>query len=499
MKHPRLIAVAAMLVSIVAGLWVATQADALFTGATSPDAGQDSPAITIQPARIDTYLTNPGIGWQHFEAVGEQLLPETVLYPDRNDIHWAGLNPAEDEYDWTALDAWFDRAAAEGKQLGFRVYTMRSGQDGHRLPEWVLEQGAAILENGEVDYSNCVYQAEWGRFVQVLRERYDGHPDVAFIDISGYGNYNEWSWRDIQTEWDDDPLSPTTLDGQARRRLADMFIGGEFEDHECTTVDGEIETVDYEYPGFEETQLVMPYAGIRQSNEYVYDRRRDVGIRFDCLGDPDITEGLLERIGDEIGSIWKTAPTIFEFCGTTTEDEYMQEAERLLHIAHGSLVHDNIIEIREPEPVEDLMTYVGYRYVLSEITYPGLVSPDDAATIEMAWQNVGYAPSYPRMGQVFELHIGLADESGAIVLDQVIETDISEWMPAEELPGEPPTNDVTAHLELPEDVSDGTYTLSVRIIDLRTDAPINLGFEGRLASGWYAIGPLEVMPGENED
>ena len=64
------------------------------------------------------------------------------------------------------------------------------------MPEWVLQKGAKILNSGEPDYSNCRYQEEWGKFVAELIARYDGNPDIAFIDISGYGNFSEWSWRD---------------------------------------------------------------------------------------------------------------------------------------------------------------------------------------------------------------------------------------------------------------------------------------------------------------
>src|SRR5215203_5201570 len=108
--------------------------------------------------------------------------------------------------------------------------------DGHMIPDWVLRKGAKLFADGEPDYSNCIYQETWARFVEQLSIRYDGNPDVAFIDISGYGNFNEWGWQNQQTEWDElwadhyslgtaVPADFQTLDGQARKRLADMFIG----------------------------------------------------------------------------------------------------------------------------------------------------------------------------------------------------------------------------------------------------------------------------------
>ena len=63
-----------------------------------------------------------------------------------------------------------------------------------------------------------------------------GNPAIAFIDISGYGKFNEWDWG-TQTEWDplwdesykknprEPPSTMQTLDSQARRRLVDIFVG----------------------------------------------------------------------------------------------------------------------------------------------------------------------------------------------------------------------------------------------------------------------------------
>src|SRR5215204_739447 len=279
--------------------------------------------IKVQPELRDDYLPNPGIGWQIASATSSSLgFPESVAYANRRDIAWSILNPAEGVYNWSVLDELLLNATAERKQFSFRVYTMvGEGYGGHMIPNWVLEKGAIILSSGEPDYSSCVYQEEWGRFVNELSRFYDGNRNIAFIDISGYGNFNEWSWQDHQTEWDSaweagylsDSVSADlfkTLDGQARRRLADMFIGGSFENHKCLLDNGETGLVNYSYSGFQKSQLIMPYAGIVQASQYVFSRRNDVGVRYDCLGRNG--ERLMEKIGDVISNVWTTAPIFFE-------------------------------------------------------------------------------------------------------------------------------------------------------------------------------------------
>ncbi|MDQ7033650.1 MAG: DUF4832 domain-containing protein [Anaerolineae bacterium] len=409
-------------------------------------------------------------------------------------------------YNWEILDTMIDEAVAENKQISFRVYTMR-GEDygGHQLPEWVLEAGAEILPQGEVDYSNCTYQSEWAGFVQVLQERYDGNPAIAFIDISGYGNFNEWGWSEAQTEWDDlwgsaygdgiaTPADMETLDSQARRRLADMFMGASFAGHQCRTasVGGEILTVDYDYAGFQDTQLIMPYAGTRQSTQYVFSQRPNVGFRYDCLGREASDTRIMEKVGDEIEGIWRNAPVVFELCNPDNDDFY-EPAYSLLQAAHGSIVHDNIDDegLRDKRALSQLMRYVGYRYFLSEATFTSQLEASDELELQMIWQNTGYAPAYPRMGQDFHLRLYLIDENNEVAIELDSDENIANWMPADPIGEPPPENSVSVRLSL-SDISVGTYQLQVAIINQRTGEPLRLAIVGQDHNGRFTIGSVEI-------
>ena len=298
-----------------------------------------------------------------------------MAYSNRQEISWNILNPADGLYDWTALDRQLSSAVSADKLYSFRVYTM-AGESfgGHKVPAWVLDRGAKILPSSEPDYSNCVYQEEWGRFVQELINRYDGNPDIAFIDISGYGNFNEWSWQDEQTQWDDlweqhytngnaNAFTIRTIDGQARRRLVDMFIGGVFEGHQCRDKDGATQTLSYSYTGFTSMQLVMPYAGILQSTQYVFSRRTDIGFRHDSLGRVNNLD--VDKVSDEISQIWKNAPVVFEL--SKPEEFDYETASQMLRDTHASLVHNNDY-MQSKDNLHELITKVGYRYFLKQCT-----------------------------------------------------------------------------------------------------------------------------------
>ena len=452
---------------------------------------------TFYPTANTAYMANPGMGWQFGDGNETELLPESIAYAKRSDVSWHVLNPSPGVYDWTILDTYLQEAIAQQKQLSFRVYTMRGEEwGGHQVPQWVLNNGAVILSDGSPDYSNCTYQHEWTRFANALRLRYDGVDDIAFIDISGYGDFNEWSWNDNQTEWEDDPYNPVTLDGKARNRLASAFIGGADSQHRCRDKNGNTQTVSYSYTGFQQTQLVMPYAGIRQMSAVVTARRPDVGIRYDCLGrigsGTSSTDGLMAKIGQQIEATWRNAPIVYEFCGGVTgESQYMTEADRLLRASHGAVVHDTLRDPRDANRVNTLMMNVGYRYQLDYARYYTTVASGDNFTVEMQWRNIGYAPSYPRMGQNFEIHVYLVNAQGNTVVNALIDSQIHTWMPAHPLPGTAPTNTVYDVFTMPS-LPAGDYSFRVAIVESRTSRPINLAISGRDAAGRYTLGTVRI-------
>lgn len=486
----------------VAGAMLALVLAASPGSASLADGAPAADRVEVTPEPDLGYLTNPGIGWQHKPGMGTPLLPQTIRYPNREDISWRVLNPAEGVFDWDRLDRRLAAAAADGKQLSFRVYTMRGeGLGGHQLPGWVLDRGATLTDVGAPDYSNCTYQRYWGEFVDALRQRYDGNDDIAFIDISGYGDFNEWSWRDEQTQWDqawadayaDGTATPddiTTIDGQARKRLADMFLGGTDGASRCRTAAGVHRSVSYTYPGFQETQLVMPYAGIRQSTQYVFTRRRDVGFRHDCLGRADSTSSVPDKVGPEIRRLWRRSPIVFEFCAYLGDD-YLDQARRLLRITHGSVVHDNLEgSDRRPAAIRRLMTSVGYRFGLRRISYPAVATRGEAWSPSMRWANVGSAPNYPAMGQTFDLHVALV--RGDDVVDLPITVDTTQWLPPARIGDPAPGYDVTPSVTIPSTIPVGSYSVQVAVTDRRTGRSIALAIAGRNSAGRYPVGWVTV-------
>ncbi len=471
--------------SLVVGLVAAA------TAAVPVFARMDVETQVVIPRPIGGYTANPGMGWQYGPGAGRTQLTETVAYR-RSSYGWARLNPRPGVYDFGRLDRELDRVQAVGKQLAFRIYTMRGEHHGgHEIPQWVLASGARLLSNGEPDYGSCVYQRRWGAMVEELRRRYDGNPAIAWVDISGYGNFNEWSWQD-QTRWEAVPSHPRTVDGMARNRLADMFIGGSGA-VTCRGVDGRPQRASYDYAGWEHTQLLMPAAGVQQSSRYVAMRDRHVGIRHDCLGSARHQEGLRAQIGDLLNSVWRRAPIVYEMCAGSTQDrEYVAAAEDLLTRTHATAVHGNLTGRPDPDVIEKLLTHVGYRYVLRRAEFSTEMSSGRPARVELLWANTGSAPTYPRMGQSFEVEVGLRNAEGRMVVEGSLPADVAAWMPRWHRGEAVPVNPVTGWLDVPGGLRPGSYTVTVAIVDRRIGRPINLAIAGRGADGRYDLGEVQV-------
>jgi len=463
----------------------------------------DQETTTYYPEVNNEYFSNPGMGWVFRWGDGDfDGVDATIAYSLRSDISWRVLNPEEGVYDWSSLDNQLELAIQRGQQYSFRVYTMIGESfGGHQVPSWVVNKGAFILSTGEPDYSSCVYQEEWGKFVNALINRYDGNPNIAFVDISGYGNFNEWNWSDVQTVWDQEwqdnyeaglvyPSAIRSLDGMARRRLADMFIGGSNQTHRCKDTDSTITTVSYAYSGFQSTQLVMPYAGVIQSSEYVISQDPTVGFRHDCLGRAS-SNSMVEQLGDELDILWRNAPIVFETCSS---DEFaIGSAYYLLENTHGSVVHNVNIENIASDEIFGLSENLGYRYYLREVEYTATLKPGEEMALRMVWENRGMAPSYPRMGQDFQLMFYLVKEGTNKEITLTLAADISGWMPSER-PGEAvPQNEYEWTIEMPEKLETGIYTTKVAIIDKRTGNPIQLAISGGDESGFYTLSEIIVV------
>jgi len=180
----------------------------------NPGAPPSQGAITVEPPDTGEALVNPGIGWTlHYYSnlignYGSKLAPSDTLddWPGLSTIYlrvpWSFLEPEEGEFNWSLFDTPAQRWIAKGKRIAIRVSCCESWLR-HATPKWVQDAGAKGVEfefgkgpkaGGplwEPDYLDPVFLNKLENFLAAMARRYDGNPDVAFIDVGSFGMWGE--------------------------------------------------------------------------------------------------------------------------------------------------------------------------------------------------------------------------------------------------------------------------------------------------------------------
>jgi hypothetical protein len=190
----------------------------------------DATIVTVRPADTGAELANPGMGWVfHYydnepANYGSKLAPSDTLdgWPGLAVIYlripWSYLEPAEGRFNWTVLDTPAQRWIAKGKQVAFRITASESWMR-WATPKWVAEAGAkgynfrpgkGAEADGpfwEPDFDDPVFLAKLDRFLAAMAARYDGSPEVAFIDVGSLGVWGEGhTWASTMR-----PIRPATV------------------------------------------------------------------------------------------------------------------------------------------------------------------------------------------------------------------------------------------------------------------------------------------------
>jgi hypothetical protein len=193
--------------------WVVVGLAAWIAGAVAVAAGSEG-RVVVRPADTGAVLVNPGMGWTlHFysnmiENYGSRLEPSDTVddWPGLATIYlrvpWSYLEPKEGQFNWSLLDTPAQRWVARGKTIALRISCSESWIR-YATPRWVKDAGAKGIEfefgkgpraGGPLwdpDYLDPVFLEKLDHFLAALARRYDGNPNVAFIDVGSFGMWGE--------------------------------------------------------------------------------------------------------------------------------------------------------------------------------------------------------------------------------------------------------------------------------------------------------------------
>ena len=439
--------------------------------------------VTVRPQQIDSLLVNPGVGFNTSQHLNVRTSPEGRYsfhdpqltfdkYPSTTlaylRFEWRYFEPEKGKYNWYIIDDALKLAVERGQRLAFRVVPYSNGP-GSDIPDWLSaeigEYEKLPHEYWRVMHSEPQYIEAMTRLAAALAERYDGNPDIEFIDAGIVGFWGEGAGSEL-------------LPQPAREQLVDAYLDV-----------------------FKKTQIVMLLTDER-TNKYAMSRGNP-GWRVDCLGDlgfwaseqngwfhmADYYPQAINGFG--VSEAWKTAPVVLEICGTFRtwkERQNYDSTQVAYNLAQALKWHVSTFNAKSgavpPEwrhMVDEWLKKMGYRLALRKFTYPGQVHPQGKLTFTSWWENQGVAPCYRNYPVALRL---VGDKRTELF---ITDSDIRQWLPGDAL--------FDSAVFIPLDMPEGEYDLQLAIVDPHTRKPlVKLAIVGRNGEGWYPLGKIQVRP-----
>jgi len=365
----------------------------------------------IRPRDTGIGLENPGMGWGfHYYSniptnYGSKLEPSDTLddFPGLTHIYlripWSYIEPEEGMFYWAVVDTPAHRWIEKGKQIAFRISCCESWMR-YATPEWVQKAGAkgynfkpgTMMDDGpywEPNYGDPIFLKKLDNFLAAFAARYDGSPDVAFIDIGSFGVWGEGhTYHSTKL-----PYSSETI---------------------CRHIDLHLKH-------FKKTLLAA-------NDDFVSHGRGQSSIEYACkrgltLRDDSILVQPKPNAyfhADLAQMFWPKVPVVLE-CehygsskrrGAWEDGSLYLQAVEDYHASYAS-VHWWPREFMEAnlDLIRRINLRLGYRLQLVEASWPSEVSLDSTFLFSAKWRNAGVAPclagGYPA--------VTLKDSKGGIV------------------------------------------------------------------------------------
>jgi hypothetical protein len=125
-------------------------------------------------------------------------------------IYWSNVEPTEGRFDWEDIDRRIGRWTAAHKKVALRIMWSSSGNwpepaAKHPTPQWVLDRGAVTVrsESSKTDIPlvwDPIYRKAAARFLEAMARKFDGDPNLLFIDVTPGAETNPYRFRRINVQ-----------------------------------------------------------------------------------------------------------------------------------------------------------------------------------------------------------------------------------------------------------------------------------------------------------
>jgi hypothetical protein len=355
---------------------------------------------TVRPADDGRALVNPGMGWVLYfysdftSNYGSKLEPSDTVdeFPGISTVYlrvpWLMLEPEEGKFNWALFDTPAQRWIAKGKRVAMRV-TCSESMIRYATPQWVEKAGAkgrnffvglGPREDGPLwdpDFADPVFLAKLENFLKAMAARYDGNPNVAYIDIGSFG-----LWGEGHT------VASSHIPQEQTREIVKRHI-------------------DLHAKTFHKTQLAIsddvagPDAPGAHFPETDYALEHGVTLRDDSIMVwPPPKHWYHAEMAQ---AFWPKLPVILEHDHLgAAEIRKAWDGDRLLKAVED--YHASYLSIhwwpqeyleKNRATVDKINRRIGYRLQLREMSWPKAVTIGQPFKVESIWANAGVAPCLP--------------------------------------------------------------------------------------------------------
>lgn len=470
--------------------------------------------------KISGKLDNPDIGWVileeptyggHIDIGSSGDLPEASLAS--LSTTWFHIETREDYYDWTMCDQAVKYWTDTGRRVMLRIstdscvwpYTFNASPaylfEKYNVGyEWVPYTDSGPVKEARVtNLSDPVYLERLEKFLVALYEHYKDNAMVDTVEIRGFGMWGEWH-HGYTYETTEERVK--TL-GNIIDKYYNAFDGsGKTLAVSCSWDPDYIQAGAYE-AGFTSEEAYQNFVEWScfdkawRTEGVTY--RRDGGasaLRYDYD----------ERLMAEAFRSGKRVPFYGEYANNyaninSLASQYTLESalDDILYkirpnnttaLGWVAVEMANIVAAGDTDFIDRGNTMMGYRLAVDEALFPKEVSAGSTVTVRTTWSNsaVGIFPyTYP-------MELKLLDASGKAVYTYTDNNfDARTFIQGE-------VNNIYSTLSIPNNLSDGAYTLAVDIPHLNASATehnyIALGMAGEIGdSRIYKLGTITVKGG----
>jgi hypothetical protein len=452
--------------------------------------------VTVHPTDDGRPLVNPGMGWMVYfysdytSNYGSKLAPSDTMedFPGVSTVYmrvpWSMLEPEEGKFNWALLDTPAQRWIAKGKKIAIRV-TCSESMIRYATPEWVEKAGAKGYSyfiggpgrktNGDLwdpDFGDPVFLLKLGNFLKALAARYDGNPNVAFIDVGSFGLWGE---------------GHTHASSQVPKAEASAIIR---------------KHIDLHVKLFPRTQLAIsddiaghdsPGAHFPETD---YALERNIALRDDSILIWPPPQAWYHA--EMAQAFWPKLPVILEHdhmgesqIRKAWDGDRLLEAVEAYHASYLS-IHWWPREFLEANraAIEKINRRIGYRIQLREIAWPTVVRTGEPFAVHATWANAGVGTCLPGGFVAITLK---DDKAGivAVLVDETLDVRSLKVGKPDEIPTLAHKSELNAGLIAPA-TNPGEYDVFISVGDRDGTPRIALPINGDDGQRRYKLGRITL-------